>query len=137
LVAVAVEVLVTAGLVYSVEDGFYLAARLLPNALMTEVAAIAVALMVRGVQEEVTREQVEATRLALAEAKLNLTQTKLVLAQAELRALHAQITPHFFFNSLNTIRYFIRTDPEIARDLLSKLFEIFQRVLTGGDFVPL
>lgn len=59
------------------------------------------------------------------------------MAQAELRALHAQINPHFFFNSLNTIRYFIRTEPETARDLLTKLSEIFQRSLSAGEFVPL
>ncbi|MEM7125419.1 MAG: histidine kinase [Chloroflexota bacterium] len=54
-----------------------------------------------------------------------------------MRALHAQINPHFFFNSLNTIRYFIRTDPDNARDLLTKLAEIFQRTLSAGEFVTL
>ena len=41
--------------------------------------------------------------------------------QAELKALQAQIRPHFLFNSLNTIISFCRTDPERARGLLRRL----------------
>jgi two-component system LytT family sensor kinase len=40
------------------------------------------------------------------------------LAQAEVRALRAQISPHFLYNALNAIASFVRTDPERARDLL-------------------
>jgi two-component system, LytTR family, sensor kinase len=39
-------------------------------------------------------------------------------AGAQLRALRAQISPHFLFNALNTIASFVRTDPDRARDLL-------------------
>lgn len=46
LVAVVMEVLVTASLIYSIEDGSYLAARLLPNAIIAGVAAIAVPLVI-------------------------------------------------------------------------------------------
>lgn len=62
---------------------------------------------------------------------------RLQLSQAELRALRAQINPHFLFNSLNTIRYFVRTDPEVARRLLLDLSEVFQVALKAGDFVTL
>jgi LytS/YehU family sensor histidine kinase len=89
------------------------------------------------VQSHETRRQAEATQLDLAQTNLALTQTKLALAHAELRALHAQINPHFFFNSLNTIRYFVRTDPGVARDLLTKLSELFQRTLSAGEFITL
>ena len=34
------------------------------------------------------------------------------LAKAELAALQAQISPHFIYNTLNTIAAFIRTGPE-------------------------
>jgi two-component system LytT family sensor kinase len=37
---------------------------------------------------------------------------------AETRALRAQISPHFVYNSLTTIASFVRTDPERARELL-------------------
>ena len=35
-----------------------------------------------------------------------------------MRALRAQISPHFIYNSLTTIASFVRTDPERARELL-------------------
>lgn len=40
------------------------------------------------------------------------------LMAAEVRALRAQISPHFIYNSLNAIASFVRTDPERARELL-------------------
>lgn len=40
------------------------------------------------------------------------------LQQAEIKALRAQISPHFVYNALNTISSLIRTDPEEARELL-------------------
>ena len=40
------------------------------------------------------------------------------LMQAEVRALRAQISPHFIYNSLGAIASFVRTDPERARELL-------------------
>nr|WP_183321025.1 histidine kinase [Flexivirga oryzae] len=40
------------------------------------------------------------------------------LVEAELRALRAQISPHFIYNALTTIAAFVRTDPDRARELL-------------------
>ncbi len=40
------------------------------------------------------------------------------LMEAEVRALRAQISPHFVYNSLNAIASFVRTDPDRARELL-------------------
>ncbi len=111
--------------------------RLLPNMFTFALALAAFALIVRGMQDEAARRDAAAAKLELAQTNLTLTQTRLALAQAELRALHAQINPHFFFNTLNTIRYFVRTNPEEARDLLIRLSEIFQRSLSAGEFVPL
>ncbi|MGJ7909097.1 sensor histidine kinase [Actinopolyspora sp. H202] len=42
------------------------------------------------------------------------------LAEAEVRALRAQISPHFVYNSLNTISALIRTDPDHARELIQE-----------------
>jgi two-component system LytT family sensor kinase len=53
-------------------------------------------------------------QLELAE----LDSSRARLADAELRALRAQISPHFVYNSLTTIASFVRTDPERARELL-------------------
>ena len=55
-----------------------------------------------------------ATQIELAE--LDRSRTRLM--EAELRALRAQISPHFVYNSLTAIASFTRTDPERARELL-------------------
>jgi signal transduction histidine kinase len=71
------------------------------------------------------------------EEKLELTQTELALAEAELRALRAQINPHFMVNSLSVIHHLVRTQPETARSLILDLSDLFQHTLRAGDFVPL
>lgn len=48
---------------------------------------------------------------------------------AELKALRAQIHPHFLFNALSTISYFCRTDSEKARELIVKLSQFFRKTL--------
>jgi two-component system LytT family sensor kinase len=53
-------------------------------------------------------------QLELAE----LDQSRHRLMQAEVRALRAQISPHFIYNSLSAIASFVRTDPDRARELL-------------------
>ncbi|GAA1887849.1 histidine kinase [Actinomadura bangladeshensis] len=55
-----------------------------------------------------------ATQLELAE----LDVARIRLGEAETRALRAQISPHFVYNSLTTIASFVRTDPARARALL-------------------
>jgi two-component system LytT family sensor kinase len=49
-------------------------------------------------------------------AELDSARARLI--EAEMRALRAQISPHFVYNSLTTIASFVRTDPERARELL-------------------
>ncbi|WP_443055855.1 histidine kinase [Streptomyces sp. NBC_00239] len=49
-------------------------------------------------------------------AELDRSRTRLI--EAEIRALRAQISPHFIYNSLAAIASFVRTDPERARELL-------------------
>ncbi|WP_371363856.1 Sensor histidine kinase YpdA [Sporomusa rhizae] len=50
-------------------------------------------------------------------------------ARAKMKALHAQINPHFLFNTLNTITSLVRTKPDLARELLLKLSAIFRYTL--------
>ncbi|MBB3049524.1 two-component system LytT family sensor kinase [Prauserella isguenensis] len=67
-----------------------------------------------------------------------LEDTKHQLHQAEIKALRAQISPHFVYNALNTISSLIRTDPEEARELLQD-FADFTRYCfrTEGTFTTL
>lgn len=46
--------------------------------------------------------------------------------KAELKALRAQINPHFLFNTLNIIMSFCRTNPGMARNLLGNLSTMLQ-----------
>ncbi|MDF2807128.1 MAG: sensor histidine kinase, partial [Cellulosimicrobium sp.] len=59
-------------------------------------------------------------------------------AQAELRALRAQISPHFVYNALGAIASFISTDPERARDLVLDFADFTRYSFRGrGDFTTL
>ena len=69
------------------------------------------------------------TQLELSE----LEQRAQLTAKAEIRALQAQINPHFLFNALNTINSCCRTDPDLARKLLVKLADYFRKNLNHAD----
>lgn len=56
-----------------------------------------------------------------------------LLRDAELKSLQAQISPHFFFNSINTIIAISRFDSEKARFLLRELSTFFQSNLLGAN----
>jgi two-component system, LytTR family, sensor histidine kinase LytS len=73
-------------------------------------------------------------QLELAEIEL---QRKLV-AEAEIKALQAQINPHFLFNAISTIKSYTRTDPGTASRLLVKLADFFRRNISSTALeVPL
>ncbi|TWI65102.1 histidine kinase [Pseudoduganella lurida] len=57
----------------------------------------------------------------------------------ELRALQAQVNPHFFFNSLNSVRALIYEDPEAAAQMIDQLAALMRYALQSGhaDTVPL
>ncbi|MBM6404583.1 histidine kinase [Phycicoccus sp. CSK15P-2] len=74
------------------------------------------------------------SQLALAE----LARTRNRVMEAELRALRAQISPHFIYNSLAAIASFVRTDPDRARDLLLDFADFTRYALrSGGPFTTL
>lgn len=69
-------------------------------------------------------------------AQLDISRTRLM--EAEVRALRAQISPHFIYNSLGAIASFVRTDPDRARELLLEFADFtrysFRR---HGDYTTL
>lgn len=53
--------------------------------------------------------------------------------EAELKALKAQIDPHFLFNTLNTIAALIHSDPIAAEATVERLAGMFRYVLAGSE----
>src|SRR5216684_2820090 len=51
---------------------------------------------------------------------------QLALREAELRALEAQINPHFLFNCLNSIRALVIENPPLAQDMLTRFATILR-----------
>jgi len=51
--------------------------------------------------------------------------------EAELRALRAQINPHFFFNTLNTIAHLVETNVENGVTTIEKLADLFRYTLAS------
>lgn len=75
-----------------------------------------------------------ATQVELAELSFERTRAM----EAELRALRAQISPHFIYNSLAAIASFVRTDPGRARELLLEFADFTRYALRrGGAFTTL
>jgi two-component system LytT family sensor kinase len=69
-------------------------------------------------------------------AELDASRTR--VAEAEVRALRAQISPHFIYNSLNAIASFVRTDPDRARELLLEFADFTRYTFRrSGDFTTL
>jgi two-component sensor histidine kinase len=54
------------------------------------------------------------------------------LARAQLRALQAQLQPHFLFNTLNTIASLIPEDPAGAEEMVESLSELLRTALRDG-----
>ncbi|MFI5670811.1 histidine kinase [Streptomyces sp. NPDC051704] len=79
------------------------------------------ALVAYGSRESavLVRAATEVARWVSVQLELSeLDRSRTRLMEAEIKALRAQISPHFIFNSLAAIASFVRTDPERARDLL-------------------
>jgi signal transduction histidine kinase len=75
----------------------------------------------------------------LKEKERQEEQLRALATQAELKALKAQIDPHFLFNTLNTIAQLIHTDSARAETTVERLAEMFRYVLDGSErgLVPL
>lgn len=66
-------------------------------------------------------------------------QAQTALAEAELRGLKSQLNPHFFFNSLNSLRALVLEDPARAQEAITQLAAILRYHLQSGErsLVPL
>lgn len=65
------------------------------------------------------------------EEKKNLLQNR--IAAIELNALRAQMNPHFVFNSINSVQYFItNNDPDSSQKYLSKFAKLIRYVVDNS-----
>ncbi len=75
----------------------------------------------------------EAASLVSAQVELSvLAEQEQRLAQAELRALRAQISPHFIYNALAAVAGDIHSRPEEARELLTDFAEFTRYLFRDG-----
>ena len=78
----------------------------------------------RRIRPEDTRVVGDAASLVAAQLELAAVEEQEErLAQAELRALRAQISPHFVYNALAAVASYIHTRPDEARELLTDFAE--------------
>jgi LytS/YehU family sensor histidine kinase len=70
---------------------------------------------------------------ASQEAEARTLETSIQARDAELKALKAQINPHFLFNSLNSISALTSIDPSRARDMCVLLGDFLRLTLGLGE----
>ncbi len=92
---------------------YYTTPRLLNENQLTMVEGLAQLLSTQLESSELDRQTELATRM-------------------ELKALQAQIDPHFLFNTINTIASMIRTDAPRARELLREFASLYRHVLENN-----
>jgi two-component system LytT family sensor kinase len=88
-----------------------------------------VALYDRPGRVRLEESRVVAEAAALVAAMLELSEVEAQgerLARAELRALRAQISPHFIYNALAAVASFIHSRPEEARELLTEFADFIR-----------
>ncbi|KRE30545.1 sensor histidine kinase [Agromyces sp. Soil535] len=102
------------------------------------VVGVIVAFAAR-VRPPLVRATTEVAKWCAAQIELGELETsRAALAEAELRALRAQISPHFVYNALSAIASYISTDPERARDLLLDFADFIRYTFRRqGEFTTL
>ncbi|GLB28734.1 sensor histidine kinase [Lacrimispora amygdalina] len=78
----------------------------------------------------------ELARLFSTQFELSeLEYQKKLRQKAELKALQSQVNPHFLYNSLNTISYVCRENPDRARELLLTLSSYYRQTLEHNSYM--
>ncbi|HEU4630655.1 MAG TPA: histidine kinase [Gemmatimonadaceae bacterium] len=67
-----------------------------------------------------------------AHAVARLRERELEATRAELRALRAQLDPHFLFNALHSVGVLVRRDPARAEDAVEQLGDLLRYVLRAS-----
>lgn len=83
--------------------------------------------------------EIRQTERLLYESKLKEQMLSERTTAAQLRALQAQINPHFFFNTLSSVAALINSDTAAAKEILVALADMYRYTLhcTNSRLVPL
>ena len=99
--------------------------------VVDSIIAVIVGLIVYNYER--LRDQIEQSYAAIARNRVREERLRELAARSELKALKAQINPHFLFNALNSISALISSDPEAAQKTLERLAGIFRGTLLASD----
>ena len=79
--------------------------------------------------------KLEAFQFERERNKQQLREARLLqlVTEAELKALRAQVNPHFLFNTLNTILDLISVEPKKAEEMTERLADVFRYLLARND----
>jgi hypothetical protein len=84
----------------------------------------------RGVENLLLQAGIRLENLSLHEQRAaderRAAELREAATRAELRALHAQVQPHFLFNALNTLSYLTETDPKAAQRFTERLADMLR-----------
>ena len=90
-----------------------------------------------AVDNLLTQAGIRLENLALAEqraaAERRAVELREAAMRAELRALHAQVQPHFLFNALNALSYLTETDPRAAQRFTERLADMLRYTIEAGS----
>jgi two-component system LytT family sensor kinase len=89
-----------------------------------------------AVDNLLTQAGIRLENLALVEqraaAERRAVELREAAMRAELRALHAQVQPHFLFNALNALSYLTETDPPAAQRFTERLADMLRYTVEAG-----
>jgi hypothetical protein len=91
----------------------------------------------RAVENLLLQAGIRLENLALQEHRARSDRQAIELREAatraELRALQAQVQPHFLFNALNALAYLIETDPPAAQRFTERLADMLRYAVEAGN----
>lgn len=97
------------------------------SAVLTVVLAVVIGTLAK------LRAEIRRTERLLYESKLNEQMLSERTTAAQLRALQAQINPHFFFNTLSSVATLMNSDTSAAREILSSLADMYRYTLRASN----
>ncbi|GAB3916788.1 sensor histidine kinase [Larkinella terrae] len=120
------------------ESGINLAKQILGGGLIIELMCFSLALVLRqrqiAVAQAVEQTQLEA-KLVQERLEAELVQERLEKEKTDvqLRAMQAQVNPHFLFNSLNSLSSLIDDDPQRASRFVDQLSVVYRYLLRANE----